>query len=74
MRVNQSRLLDLIAQAEKGYGGNIIDQLALDLRDTQEAVKVLRDRLDKAQEEIKALLALSESQEQALKMMESGRM
>lgn len=74
MRVNQSRLIDLIAQAEKGYGGNVIDHLALDLRDTQEAVKVLRDRLDKAQEEIKALLALSESQEQALKMMEAGRL
>lgn len=50
------------------------DKLVLDLRDTREAVKILRDRLDKAQEENKMLRALSESQSKALNMMEAGRL
>lgn len=50
------------------------DKLVLDLRDTKEAVKILRERLDKAQEEIKMLRGLSESQAKALNMMEAGTM
>lgn len=45
MRVNESRLLELIAGAELGeslgHSGNIIDHLALDVRDLMEAVKIL---------------------------------
>ena len=45
MRVNPDRLVELIGGAELtielGHNLNIIDQLALDLRDAMEAVKIL---------------------------------
>jgi hypothetical protein len=48
MRVNESRLLELIAGAELGeslgHSGNIIDHLALDVRDLMEAVKILNPK------------------------------
>lgn len=76
MRTDESRLADIIETAELGkslgHGFNLIDTLALDLRDYREAIKILRDRLDKAQEENKMLRALSESQSKALNMMEAG--
>jgi len=55
MRVNESRFLDLVANAEKSYGGNVIDQLALDLRDEREARKILKDLYDESLKEIERL-------------------
>lgn len=78
MRTDESRLADIIATAELGnslgHGFNLIDTLALDLRDYREAVKIMRDRLDKANEEITRLRDLSDSQSEALNMMEMGRL
>ena len=72
MRVNESRFLDLVANAEKSYGGNVIDQLALDLRDEREARKILKDLYDESLKEIERLKGLSESQSEALDMMDRG--
>jgi hypothetical protein len=64
MRISEARLIDVIAGAELGeslgYSGNIIDHLALDLRDALEAVKILK--------------GLSDSQTEALDMMEKGQL
>ena len=72
MRVNESRFLDLVANAEKSYGGNVIDQLALDLRDEREARKILKELYEDSLKEIERLKGLSESQSEALDMMDRG--
>ncbi len=64
MRVSESRLIKAIESAELGkslgYSGNIIDHLALDLRDALEAIKILK--------------GLSDSQTEAMDMMEKGQL
>lgn len=84
MRLSDERLAEIILIAERMRPKFLDDnrrlpledgrKLTLDYRDTREAVKILRDRLDKAQEEIKMLRGLSESQAKALNMMEMGRL
>ena len=63
MRVDTARLSDLIRQAENGHRdvglASLVDDLALDLRDTMEAVKILQ--------------GISNSQAEALDMMEKGQ-
>lgn len=62
MRISEARLIEVIAGAELGdslgYSGNIIDHLALDLRDALEAVKILK--------------GLSDSQSEYLDMADKG--
>jgi len=65
MRISESQFLEILADAERNRHGNILDKMALDLRDMREAVKILNDRLE-------ALQGLSDSQAEALNMMEQG--
>jgi len=66
MRVTEARLLELIAGAELGeslgHSGNIIDHLAMDLRDAKVAIEVLQGR-------VAHLQGLSDRQSKALEMM-----